>query len=111
MKKLAVLFLLVAPFAFAAEIVMPRVNPALFIHRPQTDLEAVTLSDASLKEKLVKFLFDGDLIDHLGSKAFDPAAKFSDYYGHFGPFYRLMDLNNDGAPELIFNGVVSDADA
>jgi len=110
MRKLAILMLFIAPAAFAAEIVMPRVDPKLFIHQPQTDLDVITLKDERLKEQLVKGLFDNDKIDHLGSKAFDPQAKFTEYYKHFGPFYRLIDLNNDGTPELFFNGVVSDAD-
>jgi len=112
MKKLAflIVFYACSNFVNAAEIVMPRVNAKLFIHNPQTDLDLITVKDAGLKEKWVKLLFDNDKIDHFGSKAFDPNARFDAYYKNFGPFYRLADLNNDEVPELLFNGVVSDED-
>lgn len=109
MKQL-LLFLLIAPSAFSAEIVMPRVDPELFIHHPQTDLDLISVKNEALKVKMVRALFDNDQLDHMDTKAFDPAARFEPYYAKFGRFYRLSDLDNDNTPELIFNSVISEED-
>ena len=89
---------------------MTRVDPTLFIANPETDLDKVTVTNEALKKSMVNYLFDADLLDHVGTKAYDTQAVFDTYYTQFSALYRLVDLNNDGLPELIFNGFVSSDD-
>lgn len=86
---------------------MTRVNPELFINRPQTDLAVITKNDAALKEKWVRSLFDHDILNHEGTRAFSTTANFNTYYAVFKERFYLIDLNNDGTPELVFQGFVS----
>ncbi len=87
-----------------ASVEMTRVDPHLFISNPETDFEAITENNPSLKEKMVSYLFENDMLNHEQTKAFDSNASFAAYYKHFGPLYRLIDLNHDQLPELIFSG-------
>ncbi len=91
-----------------AYVEMTRVDARLFISNPQTDFTKIQLQNEALKVKMVQFLFDNDMLDHIGTKAYDPAALFVNYYKQFGPLYQLIDLNNDQVPELIFNGYNTD---
>lgn len=97
-------------FSLVASVTMTRVDPTLFIANPETDLDKVTITNEALKRSMVKYLFDADLLDHVGTKAYDNQAVFDKYYTQFSALYRLIDLNNDGLPELIFNGFVSSDD-
>lgn len=96
--------------AAVANVEMTRVNPQLLIHQAKENFDSISLSNETLKQTMVKYLFDNDLIDHIGTKAYDTDAKFSNYYKQFHALYRLIDLNNDGIPELIFNGFVAEGD-
>ncbi|MDR0803116.1 hypothetical protein [Fluviicola sp.] len=87
-----------------AYVEMTRVNAKLFISDPETDFSKIQIQNEALKVKMVQFLFDNDMVDHIGTKAYDPSALFVNYYKQFGPLYQLIDLNNDKVPELIFNG-------
>lgn len=93
-----------------ASVSMKRVDPNLFISNPLTNLDDITLSNEPLKKSMVKYLFDSDLLDHVGTKAYDTKADFASYYTHFSSLYRLIDINNDGLPELMFNGFISPDD-
>lgn len=97
-------------FSLVASVTMTRVDPTLFIANPETDLDKVTVTNEVLKKSMVNYLFDSDLLDHVGTKAYDTQAVFDTYYTQFSALYRLIDLNNDGLPELIFNGFVSSDD-
>ncbi len=97
-------------FSLVASVTMTRVDPTLFIANPETDLDKVTVTNEALKKSMVNYLFDADLLDHVGTKAYDTQAVFDKYYTQFSAFYRLIDLNYDGLPELIFNGFVSSDD-
>lgn len=83
---------------------MKRVDAKIFIANPETDFSKIQARNEALKAKMVEFLFNNDLIDHIGTKAYDPSALFVNYYKQFAPLYQLIDLNNDKIPELIFNG-------
>ncbi len=110
MNKLSVVFFILIAFHGFSEVEMTRVNPALFIHRPQTNFDSITLSNEPLKSKMMEYLFENELIDHEGSKAYNPNAAFIHYYKQYKSLYRLIDLNRDGIPELVFNGFVSETD-
>lgn len=90
-----------------ASVSMTRVDPRIFIHDPQTDFDAISTTNEALKMKMVEYLFEQDMLDHLGTKAYDSNADFTKYYKQFGPLYRLVDLNRDAIPELLFNGYVA----
>ena len=83
---------------------MTRVDARVFIASPETDFNKIQVNNEALKAKMVEFLFNNDLVDHIGTKAYDPAALFVNYYKQFAPLYQLIDLNNDKVPELVFNG-------
>lgn len=89
---------------------MRRVDVKLFIHQPQEDFSKIIIADEAKKEQLVRYLFDHDLINHQGTRAFAIDAQFAPYYAAFKDLYRLIDLNNDGNPEIIFEGLVSTDD-
>ncbi len=110
MKALLITFFSSLCFSLVASVTMTRVDPALFIANPETDLDKVTVTNEALKKSMVNYLFDSDLLDHVGTKAYDTQAVFDTYYKQFSALYRLIDLNNDGLPELIFNGFVSSDD-
>lgn len=110
MKTLLITFFSSFCFSLVASVTMTRVDPTLFIANPETDLDKVTVTNEALKRSMVKYLFDADLLDHVGTKAYDTQAVFDTYYTQFSALYRLIDLNNDGLPELIFNGFVSSDD-
>ena len=110
MKVLLITFFSSLCFSLVASVTMTRVDPALFIANPETDLDKVTVTNEALKRSMVKYLFDVDLLDHVGTKAYVTQAVFDTYYTQFSALYRLIDLNNDGLPELIFNGFVSSDD-
>jgi hypothetical protein len=109
MKKTALL-LAFLPLFSSASVDMIRIPLEIFIRKPQTDFTAITLSDEALKRKLVNYLFDHDLLNHEGTKAFATDAKFDAYYAIFESRYMLIDLNRDEIPELIFSGYVSKDD-
>jgi len=104
--KLKLTFLLLLGFSSVSfsYVEMTRVDAKVFIADPETDFTKVRVQNETLKAKMVAFLFSNDLIDHIGTKAYDPSALFVNYYKQFGPLYQLIDLNNDLVPELIFNG-------
>ncbi|MBP5984058.1 MAG: hypothetical protein KA734_10060 [Fluviicola sp.] len=110
MKALLITFFSSFCFSLVASVTMTRVDPTLFIANPETDLDKVTVTNEALKRSMVKYLFDADLLDHVGTKAYDTQAVFDTYYTQFSALYRLIDLNSDGLPELIFNGFVSSDD-
>jgi hypothetical protein len=110
MKALLITFFSSLCFSLVASVTMTRVDPTLFIANPETDLDKVTVTNEALKKSMVNYLFDADLLDHVGTKAYDRQAVFDRYYKQFSDLYRLIDLNNDGLPELIFNGFVSSDD-
>ena len=110
MKALLITFFSSLCFSLVASVTMTRVDPTLFIENPETDLDKVTVTNEALKRSMVNYLFDADLLDHVGTKAYDTQAVFDTYYKQFSALYRLIDLNNDGLPELIFNGFVSSDD-
>lgn len=89
---------------------MTRVNPSIFIHQPLVDFETITVNDESLKEQWVRRLFNEDIINHEGSKAYNSEAKFETYWILYKMNYRLIDINKDGVNELIFNGLISKED-
>ena len=110
MKALLITFFSSLCFSLVASVTMTRVDPTLFIANPETDLDKVTITNEALKRSMVNYLFDSDLLDHVGTKAYDTQAVFDTYYTQFSDLYCLIDLNNDGLPELIFNGFVSSDD-
>jgi hypothetical protein len=83
---------------------MTRVDAKIFIANPEVNFSKIQVQNEALKVKMIEYLFNNDLVDHIGTKAYDPSAVFVDYYKHFGPLYQLIDLNNDQLPELVFNG-------
>ncbi len=109
MRKL-ILLIAFFPLMGQASVDMIRVDPTLFIHQPLTDFNPITVSNDALKQKMVRYLFDHDQLNHERTKAFSLEAKFDAYYQLFQASYQLIDLNNDQIPELIFNGYVSKDD-
>lgn len=105
-----ILLIAFLPLMCCASVDMIRVNPELFIHQPQTDFTAITISNDALKQHMVRFLFEHDQLNHEGTKAFSLDATFESYYQLFKDSYRLIDLNNDQLPELIFSGYVTKED-
>lgn len=106
MRKLILLSLFL-PLMSQASVDMIRINTELFINQPQIDFHTITISNNALKQKMVRYLFDHDQLNHEGTKAFALDAKFDSYYQLFQESYRLIDLDNDQIPELIFSGYVS----
>lgn len=104
--KFTLTFLLSFGFSALAfsYVEMTRVDAKIFIANPETDFSKIQVRNEALKAKMVEFLFKNDLIDHIGTRAYDPEALFVNYYKQFAPLYQLVDLNNDKIPELIFNG-------
>jgi len=109
MKYCSILVFLLS-FSASAEVEMTRVDASLFIYQPITNFDSVLVNNEPLKRKMMAFLFDNDMIDHAGTRAYDAKATFLDYYKQYAPLYRLIDLNNDQIPELIFNGLVTPGD-
>jgi hypothetical protein len=109
MKKILSIVVFLPVLAFAS-VDMTRVDASLFIHEPQTDLSAVETRDDVLKKKMVLLLFDADRLNHELSKAYATDASFEAYYDVFGGRYRLIDLNHDKTPELVFEGFVAASD-
>lgn len=108
---LSILWVTLTLSSALAEVTMTRVNPSLFIHKPLTDFDEVVIADANLLREKVKAVFDADLINHKGSKGYEgTTADFELYYSHFARSWRLVDMNNDGNPELIFNGLITAED-
>ncbi|MDF3026513.1 MAG: hypothetical protein K0S23_820 [Fluviicola sp.] len=101
--RLTILFLSFSVLALSY-VEMTRVDARVFIANPETDFSKIQVNNEALKAKMVEFLFSNDLVDHIGTKAYDPGALFVNYYKQFAPLYQLIDLNNDKVPELIFNG-------
>lgn len=94
-----------------AYVNMTRVNPALFIHKPDTNWGSIEIKDELLKQKMIRSLFNLDLLDHKGSKAYDgEAANFDAYYSSFKSKFKLFDLNKDGKVEVVFSGLISEED-
>lgn len=94
-------------FGLQASVSMTRVDPSIFIHDPLVNFEKVEIQNESLKLKMVEYLFLNDQLDHFGTKAYNSEASFLSYYKKFAPLYRLIDMNHDSIPELIFNGFIS----
>lgn len=108
MKHIFLLFISIClQLSLHAEVQMKDINASLLISNAKTDFAAISIVNNQLKEQLVHQLFDLDLIDHVGSKAYDVQAKFESYYAQYQENYRLIDLNKDNVLELVFNGYVS----
>lgn len=111
MKYVLLFFpLLIALFASGAEVEYSRVDPALFIVKPETDFGKIRTVNASEKKRLVKLAFDGDLFNNEGSKAYDVNADFEKYFTRYDKDFQLIDLDKDGSPELIYNGYMHGED-
>lgn len=98
------------PVKLLASVDMTRIRAGLFIPQPETDFTIVELADTKLKKKLVRELFDQDLLNHEGTKAYDMNASFEAYYRLFSARYHIIDMNADGIPEIIFSGYVTSDD-
>lgn len=108
--KILLFFFLFTVICVHASVDMRRINIQLFVHQPQEDFSKIVVEDHAKKEQLVRYLFDHDLINHQGTRAFSVDAQFEPYYRAFGAQYKLLDLNNDNNPELLFEGLVSSDD-
>lgn len=106
MKLIASFALCLLGFPLFGSITMSRIDPKLVISNPSIQFDSISLKDEVKLKNAVQFLFEEMLLDHIGSKAYDSKAKFETYFQVFGSNYRLIDLNNDGIPELIFNGFI-----
>ncbi len=93
-----------------AEVHMTRVDPSLFIHQPKTDFNQISAQDEQLKMHLVQELFNLNLLDHVGTKAYSTDAIFGDYYSRQKHNFWIIDLNSDSVPEIVFSGYSSPDD-
>lgn len=107
MRILLILVFCVTRSVFAS-VVMPKIEPAIFIANPLTNIDAISNQDAKLKKQIVQSLFDNELIDHVLTKSYDLNADFDSYFERFQKCYWLMDLNQDGALEIVFSGHTTD---
>jgi len=97
------LFLVISSAALAA-VHVTRVNPALFIHEPKTDFNSISLQDDQLKRKVLEQLFNAELLDHFGTRAYALNADFEAYFTSQKDNFWLIDLNADSNPEIVFSG-------
>ena len=104
MKNSIVFFFLAISSSVFATVHVTRVNPALFIHKPQTDFNSVSVQDDVLKRRLIEQLFNADLLDHFGTRAYATDAVFQTYFENQKANFWLMDLDADSSPEIIFSG-------
>jgi len=100
-------FLVISLTAFlsrAAIVVMPRVEARLFINEPQTDFDSIFINQPEILEKSVAWLFEADKLSHDLTKSLDLSFEFPKYWRIFKDKWHLVDMNNDGQPELLFSG-------
>jgi hypothetical protein len=109
MKKIVFLLALLPLVSFAS-VDMTRIPVGLFIPDPQTDLDRITVKNEALKRRLVRYLFDHDLLNHEHTRAFSLDAQFDTYFKVAAASYRLIDMDRDDIPELVFDGYVSKDD-
>ena len=93
-----------------AEVHMTRINPALVIHNPETDFDQISVQDEKVKRGMVEKLFNADLLDHFGTKAYAVDADFSTYYTKQKDHFWLIDMNADSVPEIVFSGYTDPTD-
>lgn len=96
--------------SFLAAVSMTRVNPHLFVNQAQTDFSLIANSGDQVKRKIVKNLFDQHVLDHDGTPNLELNANFERYYEQNKNHFLLLDLNQDGKSELIFQGFTSATD-
>lgn len=82
---------------------MPRIPVEKVVEGAQTDI-AKFQSDTQEMAANVKELFEADMLDHEGSKAFDSQASFENYWRRYRPYWYRLDVDRDGVFELIFSG-------
>lgn len=99
------LLLLTGKISFAS-ITMRQVDPRLLIAAPETDFSKISEDNQALKIQAIRYLFDQDMLGHMGSKAYDPKADFNAYLDAYEANYFLVDLDRDGILELVFNGFI-----
>jgi len=110
MKHILVVLLLLLCTEVSASVHMTRVDPALFIHQPKTDFTQISIQDEQLKRKLVEDLFNLNLLDHVGTKAYSTDATFPNYYANQKRNFWVIDLNADAIPEIVFSGYSDPSD-
>lgn len=76
---------------------------SFFINNAKTDFETIFIKNNEELQKCVRQLFDNDLLNHDLTKAYDLEAKFEKYWTKYETSWHLLDLNNDGVFELLFN--------
>jgi hypothetical protein len=76
---------------------------SFFINNAKTDFESIFIKNSDELQKSVNQLFDSDLLNHDLTKAYDLEAKFDKYWAKYESSWHLLDLNNDGVFELLFN--------
>lgn len=99
-------YLLIFSFCLTTSIVfsMAYETPeSFFVNNAKTDFESIFIKNKEELQKSVKQLFDNDLLNHDLTRAYDIEAKFENYWAKYESSWHLLDLNNDGVFELLFN--------
>ncbi len=105
MKKIAVLLLTFLPLiSNGAIVIMPRVEAGLFINAPRTDFDSIFIDKPNELKNAVEWLFDKDKLSHDWTKSLNLSFEFPKYWSLFKDKWHLVDMNQDGNPELLFSG-------
>ena len=107
-RQLIFLCLFFYASASFASVSMTRVDPKLYVNGAKTDFKEISNMDPKKKKELVKALFDERLLEHEHTLSFETNATFEKYYAKQKNNFLLIDINQDGSNEIIFQGYVID---
>jgi hypothetical protein len=111
MSKILLYVLLLGSAGFvSASPSMIRVDATTFVNGGREDFESIFKNDPAKLKQSVKQLFDQETILHAGTRGYDLEASFEAYYRLQQNQYHLVDLNQDGTDEVIFNGYINPND-
>ena len=75
--------------------------PLHLINNLQTQVDSIYLASPE-KEKIIKDLYEQKIINHFLED--EERKNFPKYYDLYAKYWHLVDLNQDGKPELLFQG-------
>jgi hypothetical protein len=102
------LLILIATISRAETISLVDIPSHVFVHQGKTNFDSL-IHHNDLVEK-VEALFNQELLYHDYTLEVHPNSNFKTYWSVFEKNWGVIDLNNDGVYELIFQGRVSSFD-
>lgn len=107
MKLILIATLLFHTLVVSASVNMVDIPVDIFFPNSRQNFDSIFINNENELKDAVLTVYNKGEIGHEFSKAYDKNATFEKYFAYYKTNYNLLDINNDGVLELIFNGSIS----